>query len=77
MLRCRWTSTTVLIPKTLAAIRSATSVASHYMDLPDVGAVEAGRFGDLIAVRGNPLDDMEAMKTVDVVIKGGPLFKNE
>jgi len=59
------------------AIKSATSVASHYMDLPDVGAIEAGRFGDLIAVRSNPLDDMEIMKTVDVVIKGGLLFKND
>jgi imidazolonepropionase-like amidohydrolase len=59
------------------AIKSATSVASHHMDLPDVGAIEAGRFGDLIAVRSNPLDDMEVMKTVDVVIKGGLLFKND
>jgi len=59
------------------AIKSATSVASHYMDLPEVGAIEAGRFGDLIAVRSNPLDGMEVMKTVDVVIKGGLLFKND
>lgn len=34
-----------------------------------------GRFGDLIAVRGNPLSDMSVMKTVDVVIKGGLVFK--
>jgi imidazolonepropionase-like amidohydrolase len=59
------------------AIRSATSVAAHHMDLSDVGAIEAGRFGDLIAVRSNPLDDMTVMRTVDVVIKGGLLFKND
>jgi imidazolonepropionase-like amidohydrolase len=59
------------------AIKSATSVAARYMDLPDVGAVEPGRYGDLIAVRGNPLDDMTVMRTVDVVIKGGLLFKND
>lgn len=60
------------------AIRAATSVAAEHMDMADdVGAIEAGRFGDLIAVRTNPLDDMEVMKTVDVVIKGGLLFKND
>ena len=43
----------------------------------DVGAVEVGRLGDLIAVSGNPLDDMKLMRDVDVVIKGGLVFKNE
>ena len=47
------------------------------MDLPDVGAIEAGRFGDLIAVRADPRKDMDVMKTVDVVIKGGLVFKLE
>ncbi|MDH3546022.1 MAG: amidohydrolase family protein [Gammaproteobacteria bacterium] len=58
------------------AIKSATSVAAYYMGLAvDVGAVEKGRLGDLIAVRGNPLDDMHVMRSVDVVIKGGLIFK--
>jgi imidazolonepropionase-like amidohydrolase len=58
------------------AIKSATSLAAEHMDMSaDVGAVEVGRYGDLIAVRGNPLDDMDIMKTVDVVIKGGLVFK--
>ena len=58
------------------ALKSATSVAAEHMDMSgDVGAIEAGRFGDLIAVRGNPLDDMTVMRTVDVVIKGGLVFK--
>jgi len=57
------------------AIKSATSLAAEHMGLAsDVGAIEAGRFGDLIAVRGNPLGDMSVMKTVDVVIKGGLIF---
>jgi imidazolonepropionase-like amidohydrolase len=58
------------------AIKSATSLAAQHMDMADdVGAVETGRFGDLVAVRSNPLDDMSIMKTVDVVIKGGLAFK--
>jgi imidazolonepropionase-like amidohydrolase len=58
------------------AIKSATSLAAEHMGMADdVGAVEASRFGDLVAVRSNPLDDMSIMKTVDVVIKGGLVFK--
>jgi len=58
------------------AIKSATSLAAEHMNMTgDVGAIESGRFGDLIAVRGNPLDDMAVMRSVDVVIKGGLVFK--
>ncbi len=39
-----------------------------------VGAVEAGRFGDLIAVRGNPLEDVGVLQRVEVVVKGGLLL---
>ena len=58
------------------AIRSATSLAAEHMDLAgDVGAVEAGRYGDLIAVRGNPLIDVTSLQHVGVVIKGGAIVK--
>jgi imidazolonepropionase-like amidohydrolase len=36
----------------------------------NVGAVEIGWYGDLIVVRGNPLENMNLMTTVYVVIKG-------
>jgi imidazolonepropionase-like amidohydrolase len=58
------------------AIRAATSVAATHMDLEqDVGAIEVGRFGDLIAVRGNPLDDIGVLQDVRVVVKGGLIFR--
>lgn len=60
----------------MEAIKAATSVAAHYIGWGDrVGAVEAGRYGDLIAVRGNPLDDITVLEDVAVVIKGGLVFK--
>jgi imidazolonepropionase-like amidohydrolase len=60
------------------AIRSSTSVpADHIGNSADVGAIEIGRYGDLIAVSGNPLDDINLLREVDVVIKGGLVFKNE
>ena len=58
------------------AIRSATSVAARHMDWQaDVGAIETGRFGDLIAVRGDPLEDIAILQDVRVVVKGGLIFK--
>ena len=58
------------------AIKSATSVAAEHMGMAaDVGALEKGRYGDLVAVKGNPLDDILVMRDVPVVIKGGHIFK--
>jgi len=58
------------------AIKSATSVpADHIGNSADVGAIAVGRYGDLIAVSGNPLEDMQVMQNVEVVIKGGEIFK--
>jgi len=58
------------------AIKAATSLAAHHIGWGDhVGAIESGRFGDLIAVRGNPLRDITVLQEVDVVIKGGLVFK--
>lgn len=58
------------------AIRTATSVAAYHMDWSaDVGAIETGRYGDLIAVRGDPLKDIAILQDVPVVVKGGLVFK--
>jgi imidazolonepropionase-like amidohydrolase len=40
-----------------------------------VGALAPGRFGDLIAVRGDPEQDIATLESVEVVIKGGLLLK--
>jgi imidazolonepropionase-like amidohydrolase len=59
------------------ALRSATSVAADHMGLSEyIGALEAGRYGDLVAVRGNPLKDVTVMRDVAVVVKGGLLIKS-
>ena len=58
------------------AIRSATSVAAEHMELAaEVGTVKVGRVGDLIAVRGDPLEDIQVLRQVDVVIKSGLIIK--
>ncbi len=36
-----------------------------------IGTIEAGKFADLIAVPGNPLDDIRALEHVSFVMRGG------
>ena len=60
----------------MEAIQSATSVAARYLGWSDrVGALEPGRYGDLIAVRCDPLADIACLERVDAVVKGGLVFK--
>ncbi len=60
----------------MEAIKSATSVAARYMGWADrIGEVSPGHFGDIIAVKGDPLADVSRLQDVAVVIKGGLAFR--
>lgn len=60
----------------MEAIRAATSVAARVLGWADrVGALRPGRFGDLVAVAGDPLDDMRVLEHVAAVVKGGIVIK--
>ena len=62
----------------MQAIRSATSVAAALLDQQDnLGALEAGRLADLIAVAGDPLKDITELERVRFVMKGGVVVKRE
>jgi imidazolonepropionase-like amidohydrolase len=41
------------------------------------GPIKAGFFADLIAVPGNPLDDVDALRNVQFVMKDGQVFKKD
>jgi imidazolonepropionase-like amidohydrolase len=63
---------------TLAAIRAATIDAAELMSWSDrVGAIEPGKFADIIAVNGNPLDDITELEHVKFVMKGGVVVRND
>jgi imidazolonepropionase-like amidohydrolase len=59
----------------LQAIQAATLNASQALARNDVGVLEPGRYGDIIAVRGDPLQNVSLLEHVDAVIKGGQLVK--
>jgi imidazolonepropionase-like amidohydrolase len=61
----------------IEAIRSATVVAAELMGWQDrVGSISAGKHADLIAVAGDPLQDLSLLERVEFVMKGGQVLKS-
>ena len=58
----------------MEAIQAATRNAAQALGREaDVGAIAVGRYGDIVAVAGDPLANVRELEDVDVVIKGGEL----
>jgi len=63
--------------KPIDAIRSATVRAAELLRLErEIGTIEAGKFADVIAVEGNPLDDIRTLSRVQFVMKAGQVYKS-
>jgi imidazolonepropionase-like amidohydrolase len=59
-----------------AAILTATSVAAESLKMGDkIGAIAPGMEADIIAVEGDPLKDVTALRRIAFVMKGGKLYK--
>jgi imidazolonepropionase-like amidohydrolase len=62
----------------LDIIRAVTTNAAEMMGWQDrVGAVEQGRFGDLVAVAGDPVADITELERVRFVMKDGQVVRND
>ncbi|HWN06188.1 MAG TPA: amidohydrolase family protein [Steroidobacteraceae bacterium] len=60
----------------MQAIQAGTRVGAELLRWDDrLGTVEAGKLADLVAVTGNPLDDMKALERVEFVMIGGRVAK--
>lgn len=58
------------------AIRSATVTAAELLGMKDsLGTVEVGKFADIVAVPGDPLNDVTLMEKVDFVMRAGVVYK--
>ena len=58
-------------------LRSATSVNAEVFGLKELGNVKTGYLADLIAVSGNPADDIKMLKQVKLVMKDGVTYTNQ
>ena len=61
----------------LETIRAITTNAAEMLGWPDrIGAIEQGKFADLIAVAGDPISDITELERVRFVMKGGDVIRN-
>ena len=62
----------------VAVLRAATVVDSEMMGMQDqIGSIEKGKYADLVAVSGDPLQDINEMQRVKFVMKGGKVIRND
>ncbi len=62
----------------LYTLRMATTVNADILHLQDkLGTIEKGKFADIIAVSGDPLQDITEMQRVKFVMKGGEVIKDD
>lgn len=60
----------------MQAIQAATTKAADLLDMQgELGVLAPGAYADIIAVAGNPLSNLEALKQVNFVMKDGKVFK--
>src|SRR5579863_7761303 len=60
----------------LAALRAGTLNGARLLRWQDqIGALKRGYFADIVAVPGNPLEDIGALEKVTFVMKGGTIYK--
>ena len=60
----------------IEAIRAATLNAADLLDeSANLGSLEVGKYADIIAVKGNPLEDIRILEQVSFVMKAGEVFK--
>ena len=60
----------------MEAIKSATTSAAQLLGVSDkLGTIEAGKLADLVAVEGDPLQDIRAVLNVSFVMKDGIIYK--
>jgi imidazolonepropionase-like amidohydrolase len=61
----------------MQAIQSATSRAAELLGKRgELGVVAPGALADLVAVPGNPLEDIHVLEKVEFVMKDGVVFKS-
>jgi imidazolonepropionase-like amidohydrolase len=64
--------------KEMEAIQSATMTAARLLGIEgSLGSVSEGKLADIIAVNGNPLEDISLLSRVSFVMKDGQIYRND
>jgi imidazolonepropionase-like amidohydrolase len=62
----------------LDVIRAITTNAAEMLGWQDrIGAIEPGKFADIVAVAGDPVADITELERVQFVMKGGDVIRND
>ena len=60
------------------ALRSATIEAAKLLDAgKDIGSLEVGKYADILAVPSDPTKDISALRQIQLVMKGGAVYRND
>ena len=65
------------IPAVYALQAATTHAAELLRRSKDIGSLEPGKFADIVAVEGDPLQDIGALRRVDFVMKGGVVYRED
>ena len=60
----------------MEAIWAATHNAADLLGSSEVGAVAAGKYADMVAVRADPLSDIKSLEHPSFILKGGVIYKS-
>jgi imidazolonepropionase-like amidohydrolase len=60
------------------AIKSATSRAAEMLEMQgDIGVIAPGAYADVVALRGDPMQDIKLLENIAFVMKDGKVFRND
>ena len=59
----------------MEAIQSATITTAELLDNDQIGVIAEGKLADIIAVKGNPIEDITILQNVQFVMKDGKIYK--
>jgi imidazolonepropionase-like amidohydrolase len=61
----------------MQALRFGTATAAELLSIGDeLGTLEPGKKADIVAVAGDPLEDIKALREVRLVLRGGVEFRS-
>ena len=61
----------------LEALQTATINGAELLNISEIGTIEPGKFADIIAIDGDPLQDINALGRVVFVMKGGQVIRRD